>query len=191
VLSSRPGDAGIARARLSLPRAVTLDRARLETACLATELAQRSCPHHSAYGHVTAWSPLLEQPLQGPVSLTPTGNGPPALKLAFDGQLPLDVVGKIRLQGKRVQIVFAGLPDVPISKLVVSLHGARRGLLVNRRDLCVRRTYFSSRFASHDGKAESRRSVLDSACGARKKTSRSPFASPISSQRRNSAFRSR
>ncbi len=169
ILTSMPGDAGIARARLSLPRSVALDRTRFEAACVATQLAQHSCPPHSTYGYVTAWSSLLERPLQGSISLMPTDKGPPDLMLALDGQLSLTAVGKIRLKGRRAQLVFAGLPDVPVSKLVISLHGGRKGLLVNRRDLCIRRSYFSSRFVSHNGKEESRRSVLSGACGVRKR----------------------
>lgn len=175
VLKARPGDAGISRTRITLPRSESLDRTRVGTVCPESLLVQHSCPPGSVYGHVTAWSPLLGQPLEGSIYLTSTAKGLPDLVLVLEGQLSLDAVGKIRSEQNRVQITFTGLPDVPLSKLVLSLRGARKGFLVNSRDLCGRRMYFAGRFTAHNGRVESQRSILGGACAIRKQSHRKPF----------------
>ncbi len=168
VLKARLGDAGISRMRITLPKSLYLDRTRARDLCPEPQLVERSCPLQSIYGQATVWSPLLGQPLRGPVYLTPTAGGLPNLVLALEGQFRLDVVGKMSLRRHRIQVAFVGLPDVPLSKLVMSFHGARKGFLVNGRDLCGRRSFYAARFTARNGRVENQRSVLGSSCRARR-----------------------
>jgi hypothetical protein len=45
----------------------------------------------------------------------------------------------IRSVGKsgRIRNVFYPVPDVPVSKFVLTMKGGKRGLLVNSRNLCI------------------------------------------------------
>ena len=44
------------------------------------------------------------------------------------------------------------MPDVPVSKFVLNMKGGKKGLLVNSRDLCARRSFSSLNFKAHNGK---------------------------------------
>ncbi len=45
--------------------------------------------------------------------------------------------GVISAAKARIKNVFYPVPDVPVSKFVLTMKGGKRGLLVNSRDLCA------------------------------------------------------
>ena len=79
-----------------------------------------------AVGLVTAYSPLLPDPLQGKVYLTGSSAFSPTLTLRFPPPNSLTLVGSVNLQTSTV--TFTGLPDVPQTKLVVTLFGGPKAL---------------------------------------------------------------
>jgi hypothetical protein len=176
VLRGKPGNTGISRATIILPRSESLIRSRVGRACSRPRLLRHSCPRRSVYGHVVAWSPLVKGSLKGPVYLTSTAHGLPVLVLSLNGQFSLEMEAKIRMAMRRVHVTFAGVPDVPFSKLVMSLRGARKGFLVNTRNLCNRRIFVAGRFTARDGRVKSQRAILTSSCENQKRRYRRAFA---------------
>ncbi len=140
VLVARQGDANIRRAALTLSRALILEQSHIRTVCTRPRLAAGSCPRGAIYGHARAKSPLLDKPLVGPVYLVPgsTKSGLPDLLADLRGQVNIRLRGVISASKARLKTVFPMVPDVPVSKFVLTMKGGKRGLLTNTRNLCQR-----------------------------------------------------
>jgi hypothetical protein len=140
ILEARNGDANLRRAAFILPRATILDQAHIKTICTRVQLAANECPKNSIYGNAKATSPLLDQPLKGPVYLTSSSNTLPDLLVDLKGQVPIRLRGVISSAHGRLKTVFNNTPDVAVSKFILNMKGGSKGLLVNSRNLCSGQT---------------------------------------------------
>lgn len=140
ILEARNGDANLRRATFILPNATFLDQSHIRTVCTRVQLAANECPKKSIYGNAKATSPLLGKALTGPVYLTSSDNKLPDLLVDLNGQVNIRLRGVISSVHGRLKTVFANTPDVAVSKFTLTMKGGDRGLLVNSRDLCERRT---------------------------------------------------
>ena len=52
----------------------------------------------------------------------------------------------------RIKTVFSTVPDVPVSKFVLTMKGGKKGLLVNSRDLCAPPSFSFLNFKRQNGK---------------------------------------
>ncbi|MGE5336069.1 MAG: hypothetical protein ACM3JL_01435 [Nitrososphaerota archaeon] len=152
VLIARPGDANIDRSALVLPHSQFLDQGHIGTICTRVQLAAQACPARSVYGYARAWSPLLEDQLQGPVYLVSSEHELPDLLVDLQGQVNVRLRGVISSVRARMRTVFSGVPDVPVSRFVLYMKGGKKGLLVNSRDLCLRRNFAFLNFRAQNGK---------------------------------------
>ncbi|MDQ2630313.1 MAG: hypothetical protein M3Y75_04975 [Actinomycetota bacterium] len=152
VLVARRGDANIKRASLTLPRSQFLDQSHIGTICTRVQLAAQACPRRSVYGNAEAISPLLDEPLKGPVYLTSSDNELPDLLADLKGQVNVRLRGVISSQNRRMKTVFPSVPDVPVSKFVLRMKGGKKGLLVNSQDLCGRKNHSILKFKAQNGK---------------------------------------
>lgn len=152
VLVAREGDANIRRAALTLPHSEFLDQAHIGTVCTRPQLAASACPARSVYGYARAKTPLLDDELAGPVYLVSSDNELPDLLADLKGQVNIRLRGVISAAKARIKTVFSTVPDVPVSKFVLTMKGGKKGLLVNSRDLCARPAYSFLNFRAHNGK---------------------------------------
>ncbi len=67
----RPGDANLEGLVLRLPRSAFLDQGHIRTICTRVQFAAEACPRAAQYGYIKAWTPLLEEPLQGRSTCAP------------------------------------------------------------------------------------------------------------------------
>ena len=152
-IEQAPGQSAMRRTVVTLPDGVSVDLKNLGSLCSAEQLAATTCPVASRIGSVRAETPLLPDALTGGVYLT---------QAATKGGLPgiaLDL-GLLRLQGtvafakgNRVQTTFDGIPDVPLSRLVLDLGGGPKAALTASRDLCAAPPVFNAEFAAQSGAA--------------------------------------
>jgi hypothetical protein len=138
VYRPRPGDANTRAASATLPKAFFLEQAHIARICSTVQFAARACPRSSVYGHARAISPLLAEPLEGPVYLRTSSHRLPDLVADLHGLVDVEVAGRIGSRGG-LNAVFENLPDAPISKFVLTMKGGRKGLIVNSRDICAGR----------------------------------------------------
>jgi hypothetical protein len=172
VLTARPGDANIARAVVGLPHALFLDQASLSTICTRVQFAAQECPKKSVYGRARAFTPLLGKPLEGPVYLRSSNNPLPDMVAHLEGQVDIDLVGKIDSFKGGIRTTFGHVPDVPVTKFVMTLPGGKHGLLVNSTNLCAKPVKAVIRFKAHNGKKlkpKPRKSKLRTPCKKHKK----------------------
>jgi hypothetical protein len=162
------GGANIARARVMLPPSQLLENAHIRTICTRVRFAAGSCPRAAIYGYARAFTPLLDRPLEGPVYLRSSGHELPDLVADLGGEVDIAVDGRVDSVGGGMGIAFTGLPDVPISKFVLSMQGGRKGLLVNSRDLCAGAYRATVQMDGQNGKVHDFKAPLHNDCDKRK-----------------------
>jgi hypothetical protein len=168
----RPGDANLRKLVLRLPHSAFLDQAHIKTICTRVQFAQESCPKDSIYGNATAFSPLLVEPLQGPVYLRSSSHNLPDFVAAFHGIIDIEAVARIDSIHGGIRATFDETPDAPLSKVVVHMQGAKKGLIVNSTDLCAASHRADAQFSGHNGKRYEAKPVVGASCGTKGKKHR-------------------
>ncbi len=177
VLTSRPGEANIRRAQVNLPRSEFLEQSHIKTICSRVQFAQgdgngSACPKGSIYGRAKAWTPLLAEPLEGPVYLRSSSHKLPDLVAALNGQIDIALDGKID-SGKNhgIRNTFEVVPDAPVSRFVLEMSGGKKGLLVNSENLCSPKARRDAivRLTGQNGKVHSFKPPVANQCKKGKK----------------------
>jgi hypothetical protein len=173
-LVARPGDANISRAAVTLPRALILDQASIQKVCTRVQFAAGACPSNSIYGFAEATTPLLDGPLKGPVYLRSSDNVLPDLVAALHGQVDVELDGRTDTVKGRLRNTFDTVPDVPVSKFVLTIRGGKKkGLLVNSKDLCTHKWFSKIDLTAHNGKRlVTKKSRLQTTCKKRRRRQR-------------------
>ena len=171
VVRPRPGDANIRSAQVTLPPSIFLEQSNIKTICTKTQFAAHNCPRGSVYGHVRAFTPLLEAPMEGPAYLRSSSHTLPDLVFALRGHgVEVDVAGRIDSFKGGIRGTFPIVPDAPVSKFVLKLNAGRRGVLVNAENLCRRGQPAIAKLIGHANRGWRVHPQLDAECGkARKK----------------------
>jgi hypothetical protein len=154
IVRPRPGDANIAQAQVALPSSLFLDQGHIKTICTKPQFARGACPKESVYGHVRAYTPLLEEPLEGDAILRSSENVLPDLVFVLKGHgVEVDVAGKIDSVNGGLRGTFTQIPDAPVSKFELTLDAGKQGLLVvSARNLCAKKQLADSKFLGHANK---------------------------------------
>jgi hypothetical protein len=95
------------------------------------------CPKGSIYGQIKVWTPLLSEPLQGPVYLRSSNHNLPDAVFALHGLVDIEVATRIDSTHGRLRATVAGAPDAPVSRAIVQMQGGQKGLFVNSTNLCA------------------------------------------------------
>jgi hypothetical protein len=153
----RPGHANIESALVALPHTEFLAQGHIRDVCSPRQFAAGSCPERSIYGHARVFTPLLSEPMEGPVYLRSSRAHPlPDMVVALrglGGGLAIDLVGRIdSAKSGAMRARFTDLPDAPVSKFVLTLQGGKRGLLENSANVCAERSIATARFIAHNNK---------------------------------------
>ena len=151
-LTGRPGDANIAKSAVTLPRSEFLAQEHIRTVCTRVQFAQNNCPAASIYGHASATSPLFDETLQGPVYLRSSSNLLPDLVAKLDGEIDVELSGRIDSKNRGIRNTFDVVPDAPVTKFTLSMQGGKKGLLVNSTNLCKGSHKADVRMTGQNGK---------------------------------------
>lgn len=168
-LKAKPGEANIGRVSAALPHSEFLDQAHIRTICTRVQFAADQCPSASVYGRARAFTPLLEQPLEGPVYLRSSNNPLPDLVADLKGQVRLTLVGRIDSVRGGIRTIFNTVPDAPVKKFVLQMQGGKKGLLVNSRNLCRSTNRVTVKMTGQNGRRHEATPALKDDCGKRKK----------------------
>jgi hypothetical protein len=169
VLRARSKDANIRRAVVTLPPSQFIDNARIASPCTRAQFNENRCPKASLLGRARAFSPLLDEPLEGPVYFRANGGARllPDIVADLRGQIRITLVGAVDSKKGRIRTTFATVPDAPVSKFVLRLFGGKRGLLVNSKNLCRQKQRATVRMAAHNGRAKRWTPLVKTSCKAR------------------------
>ncbi len=136
-LTAKPRQANLSRVAVTMPHSEFLAQEHLGNICTRVQYAASECPKATIYGYAKAYTPLLDEPLEGPVYLRASSHPLPDLVAALRGQIAIDLAGRIDSVNGRIRTSFETIPDAPITKFVLAMKGGEKSLLVNSRDLCV------------------------------------------------------
>lgn len=165
VLRAQPGNANLSRAQVTLPRSEFIEQGHLRDVCTRVQFAAGACPPDAVYGRAKAWSPLLDQPLEGPVYLRSSGHPLPDLVMALHGQIDVDAVARIDSVHGGLRSTFGSVPDAPVSKVVLNMQGGKKGLFVNSRDICRNPGHAVADLVAHNGRRVRSHPVMAISCG--------------------------
>jgi hypothetical protein len=152
ILRARSGDANIAEAVVRLPHSAFLDQGHIRTICTRVQFAANTCPAGAIYGHVRAFTPLLEEPLEGPIYLRSSDHNLPDLVFDLHGLVDFEAVGRIDSKHGGIRTTFTQVPDAPIDKVIVDFAGGKKGLIVNSANLCAQKRRADADLTAHNGK---------------------------------------
>jgi hypothetical protein len=172
VYVARDDDANTSKAVVTLPRSLFLDQSNLSKVCTRVQYDANNCPKKSRYGFARAFTPLLDKPLEGPVFLRSSDNDLPDLVASLRGQVDIDLVGRIDAVKGRIRNSFETLPDVPVSKFVLTMRGGKKGLLTNSRNLCGKKgakIRAVAKIRAHNGKKANQRPKMRRSCKGKTK----------------------
>ncbi len=170
-LAFNGGDSNISSVEVALPQGLLLDQDRLGRICSRARYAAGTCPEESRVGYAKAETPLLDDPVEGPVYLKASDNPLPDLAADLNGQIDVDLFGridqKVNKKGiNQIRNTFDVVPDVPVDDFELTLDGGSDGLLVNSRNICKSKKAqkLSIEMAAHNEMTLSERPLIGSAC---------------------------
>lgn len=170
-LTMPAGGANIAKAAVTLPHSEFLAQSHIGSSCTRVQYAAgggggAGCPANTVYGKAVAYSPLLDQPLEGKVYLRSNGGERelPDLVASLGGQIHIDLVGYVDSKNGGIRTTFATAPDAPVSKFVLKMPGGRKGLLENHVDICRGKHRATASFDAHNGRVADIRPLLRVSC---------------------------
>jgi hypothetical protein len=139
-LTQEPGQADIGFVSVALPHSEFLEQGHIRTVCTRVQFSAGQCPAAAIYGHAEATTPLLDQPLTGPVYLRSSSHRLPDLVAVLRGPpsqpIEIDLDGRIDSLNGGIRTTFETVPDAPVSKFVLRMQGGKKGLLVNSTNIC-------------------------------------------------------
>jgi hypothetical protein len=165
----RKGDANVKGLVVRLPRSAFLDQAHIRTICTRVQFAAKACPAGAQYGFIKAWTPLLEEPLEGPVYLRSSNHNLPDLIFDLHGLVDVEVATRIDSVHGGIRATVEDTPDAPLTKVVLKMQGAKKGLIINSRNLCGSVSRANVQLEGHNGKEAKSNPVMKPDCGKGRK----------------------
>ncbi len=142
------GEAGIQKAKVTLPKSLALDPENAQALCEFEDGTkpdlEKHCPAGSIVGRARATTPLLERELSGNVYFVKnvrkdpkTGNTIrtlPMIVVALRGEIAINLKGESSTtQAGRLINTFNNVPDAPITKFNLNIKGGQNGILAVTR----------------------------------------------------------
>ena len=173
-LTQPAGQANTAATTVILPSSEFIDQSHINNPCTRVQFNANECPPGSILGHVKAVSPLLDQPLEGPVYFRSNGGERelPDIVADLGGQIHIILVGFIDSVHKkgsevsRVRTRFANVPDAPVTSFRISFFGGKKGLIENHVNLCAKKRRVKLNFTAQNGRTQNTQPAISIAgCG--------------------------
>jgi hypothetical protein len=140
VFTAKPGEANTARISFALPRSEFIDQAHFRTICTRVQFAANQCPAGSVYGQMEATSPLVDYTVKGPIYLRSSSHKLPDVVAALRGPshqpIAIDLDGRVDSVNGGIRTIFEVVPDLPVTKAIVSMQGGKKGLFQNSTNIC-------------------------------------------------------
>jgi hypothetical protein len=183
VLTQPQGQANIGAVSVTLPRTAFLDQSHIKTICTRVQfnsgaIPGAGCPAGSIYGKATAYSPLLDAPLSGPVFLRSSSHQLPDLVVALHGQVDVVLAGTVDSVKGRLRNRFEAAPDAPVSKFVLEMQGGKKGLVVNSANLCKTDNRAALKMRAQNGKELESSPLVTNSCKSKAKKKHAKHKSP-------------
>jgi hypothetical protein len=152
-LTQPAGQANLKKVRVTLPLSLALDTENANGLCEFVDGSKASptCPKDSIVGTATATTPILDEPLAGPVYFVKNVRKDPksgreirtlpklVIPLVGQNGVKLTLTGTSDVVDDRLVTTFDNIPDAPVSGFKLSIIGGKGGILVvsgDKADIC-------------------------------------------------------
>ena len=150
-VSQPAGQANLKKVVVSLPLSLALDPDNAQALCEFTDGSKvdPTCPKGSIVGKAVARTPILNQPLTGPVYFVKNIRKDPksgreirtlpklVIPLTGENGLRLNLVGTSNVVDNHLVTTFDNIPDAPVSNFTLDIDGGKSGILVvSGTDIC-------------------------------------------------------
>jgi hypothetical protein len=154
-----------------------IEQSHIGNPCTRPQFEAENCPKKALLGHATAITPLLDEPLSGPVWFRSNGGARELPDVVADLRGPLrvilvgfvDSVGKKGSEVARIRTRFQNVPDAPVTKFTMNLFGGKRGLLVNSKNLCKIDRRVKVTLTAQNGRVKRTNQQVAADCGKKSK----------------------
>jgi hypothetical protein len=151
VLTQPAGQANLKKVRVALPLALALDPDNANGLCEFVDgsKAEPTCPKNSIVGTATAVTPVLDDPLSGPVYFVKNIRKDPksgreirtlpklVIPLVGQNGVKLTLTGTSAVEDDQLVTTFDNIPDAPVSSFTLNIIGGKGGILtVSGTDIC-------------------------------------------------------
>ena len=169
VYTPRPGDANLSRLALTFPHSEFIEQGHFRTICTRVQFAAgagfgSACPKGSVYGHIKVWTPLLDEPLSGPVYLRSSNHNLPDAVFALHGLVDIELATRIDSTHGRLRAIVSDSPDAPVSRAIVDMQGGQKGLFVNSTNLCAGKHRARVNAGGQNGRRDVTKPVMRAQC---------------------------
>ena len=163
----------IAFTSVALPHSEFLEQGHIRTVCTRAQFAAEECPKAAIYGHAEAITPLLDEPLRGPVYLRSSSHRLPDLVAVLKGPptqpIEIDLDGRIDSLHGGIRTTFESVPDAPVSKFVLRMPAGKKSLIVNSTNICRGVQKTTVRMTGQNGRQRNFMKPLKAKCGKKAK----------------------
>jgi hypothetical protein len=153
---------------VTLSSAFEIDQRHLGNICSEKELAANQCAGRTPIGKAMTKTPLLDQPLSGPVYAVSGSGGLPRLAFILNGQVNLVPRADTETVKGRLKTTVPVVPDAPIGHFHMTVFGGKSGYLINTRDICRHVPVAKIDYTGQNGKTRSEAIKVKAACGKSK-----------------------
>jgi hypothetical protein len=154
-LISGVGQANIKSVSVALPEVLSTRLTTIQKACTDSQFAKdpAGCPEASDIGTAVASTPILAQPLTGPVYLVSHGGAAfPDIVVLLQGEgIRIDLTGNIAIKKGVTTSTFATVPDAPISRFDLDLPEGLHSALAAVGNLCAGKLAMPTTITAQDG----------------------------------------
>jgi hypothetical protein len=164
VYTPKPDGTNLKALVLRFPRSAFLDQGHIRTICTRVQFAAKACPPGAIYGHARVFTPILDEPLEGPLYLRSSNHNLPDVVLALHGLVDIEGVARVDSKKGGIRVTFTDLPDAPLSKAVVTMQGGKKGLIVNSTDLCARKHHANVQLDAQNNVRKTIKPVVQASC---------------------------
>jgi hypothetical protein len=148
-LTQLDGQANNKKVSVSLPLSLALDPDNANGLCEPADAAADKCPALSIVGHAHGISPILDQPLDGPVYFVRGERKDPKsgriirtlpklyVPLTGENGIKIDLHAASEVKAGHLVTTFDNIPDAPVSSFDINIIGGKGGILtVSDADIC-------------------------------------------------------
>jgi len=159
----REGDSTMSSMAMTLPIGLSAGRKALASTCSKADFSAGACPAVSRVGTATAISPLIPDPMSGPVYIVGNPGELPGLNVMLHGliDIPLTIVNS--LENGQLTSTVQSIPDVPLTRFDLALD-ANTLLEANVKSLCAGSRAIHAVFTGHSGSRSESSPVVDMTC---------------------------
>jgi hypothetical protein len=174
VLTQPGGQANTAAAQVIMPPTLFIDQDHINNPCTRVQFNQGACPPLSVLGRAKATTPLLDQPLEGPVYFRSNGGDRELPDIVADLHGPIhitlvgfvDAITKKGSEKSRIRTRFQSVPDAPVTRFEMNLLGGKkRGLLEVSENLCTTIPRAKVRLVGQNGRVRQTNQKIGTGCG--------------------------